>query len=183
MWKKLILPLFIVFFLFPSWSFAHTGLKEAKPAKDEIIQGTVKEIELSFNTKIEKGSTFTLKKSKEKAIPISFITVEEQKMKGSLEAPLADGTYEVQWKIIGADGHPIEGSYGFEVKDSGVKTDTTAQQPTQSEENVATKETAKQPVQQATQSQSSSLLVYILIGLLVLGALFGFWWLFGRKTE
>jgi methionine-rich copper-binding protein CopC len=29
--------------------------------------------------------------------------------------PLADGTYTVAWRVISADGHPIDGSYEFQV--------------------------------------------------------------------
>ena len=30
-------------------------------------------------------------------------------------SPLDNGTYTVEWKIIGADGHPIQGTYSFMV--------------------------------------------------------------------
>ena len=29
--------------------------------------------------------------------------------------PLENGDYKVEWKIIGADGHPIEGDFSFSV--------------------------------------------------------------------
>lgn len=33
----------------------------------------------------------------------------------SLEAPLAQGEYTVQWRVVSSDGHPIEGDFTFTV--------------------------------------------------------------------
>ncbi len=45
-------------------------------------------------------------------------------MQMTWERPLTSGSYRVDWKIIGTDGHPINGTYSFVVA-SKEKTSTT----------------------------------------------------------
>jgi methionine-rich copper-binding protein CopC len=35
-----------------------------------------------------------------------------------LRAGMPDGTYEVRWRVVSRDGHPIDGAYGFTVGDA-----------------------------------------------------------------
>ena len=59
-------------------------------------------------------------------------------MVGNLEAPLDHGDYQVLWNIIGADGHPIEGTFTFSVNKPDTEEDSNlegANTPSQSENN------------------------------------------------
>ena len=59
-------------------------------------------------------------------------------MVGNLEAPLDHGDYQVLWNIIGADGHPIEGTFTFSVNKPNTEEDSNlegANTPSQSENN------------------------------------------------
>ena len=56
----------------------------------------------------------------------------------NLEAPLDHGDYQVLWNIIGADGHPIEGTFTFNVNRPNMEEDSNledANTPSQSEIN------------------------------------------------
>ena len=41
--------------------------------------------------------------------------------------PLENGKYKVEWKIIGADGHPINGEFSFSVNMPDTETPTEEQ--------------------------------------------------------
>ena len=59
-------------------------------------------------------------------------------MVGNLEAPLDHGDYQVLWNIIGADGHPIEGTFTFNVNKPNTEEDSNLEEantPSQSENN------------------------------------------------
>ncbi|WP_203333867.1 copper resistance CopC family protein [Planococcus beigongshangi] len=114
MQKSLLLTLVILL-----WSSAvvsaHTALEESSPANGETVAEEPQEIVLKFNTDLEKTSSFTVENTEGEEIPFG-IALEEQKMIGTPGSSMADGEYTVNWKIIGADGHPIEGTYAFTVK-------------------------------------------------------------------
>lgn len=107
--------LFLVLMLFaPVIASAHTGLEEVTPGDGETVGEEVNEIVLRFNTALEPGSTVTVENSKQKKIDLD-IALADQNMNVNFLAPLKEGKYTVRWKIIGADGHPIEGENFFTV--------------------------------------------------------------------
>ncbi|MEK3992952.1 MULTISPECIES: copper resistance protein CopC [Robertmurraya] len=115
MLKKLSLLTIIFFIGFVNNTFAHTGLESSIPQNGQVIKEELKQITLNFETKVEQNSTFELKYSNGDTIPVENITLSEFQMVGSLINPLENGTYQINWKIIGADGHPIEGELSFSV--------------------------------------------------------------------
>lgn len=115
MLKKLSLLTIIFFIGFVNNAFAHTGLESSIPQNGQVIKEELKQITLNFETKVEQNSTFELKYSNGDTIPVENITLSEFQMVGSLINPLENGTYQINWKIIGADGHPIEGELSFSV--------------------------------------------------------------------
>jgi methionine-rich copper-binding protein CopC len=95
---------------------AHTHLKDSSPTDGEVVEQPLKEIHLYFETKVEQNSSFEIKNSNGAAIPVNEIVVEAERLSGELAEPLANDRYHVFWKIIGADGHPIEGEFSFTVQ-------------------------------------------------------------------
>ena len=114
MFKKLFITILLVFSL-NGHAFAHTGLESSSPQNGETISEEIQQITLTFETKIEQTSTIQLKGADGKEIPVKDITINDKQMVGNLEAPLNHGDYQVLWNIIGADGHPIEGTFTFNV--------------------------------------------------------------------
>ena len=102
-------------FAFSSAVSAHTGLTSSSPADGEEVAEDVHEIVLEFNTKIETTSTVKVFNENKEEIIISNTQVNDNMMTGGFMSPLDNGTYTVEWKIIGADGHPIQGTYSFMV--------------------------------------------------------------------
>ncbi|MBP3963075.1 copper resistance CopC family protein [Paenibacillus lignilyticus] len=100
--------------LLPRTVSAHTDLKSSTPAKDETVTTAVSEITLSFATEIEPVVVLKVTDASNKEIPVKIEAGEDQ-LTGVLDAPLADGAYTVNWRIIGEDGHNIKGNYSFTV--------------------------------------------------------------------
>lgn len=157
--KYVALTLFFLFFSAAVVS-AHTGLETSSPAEGEIVSKEPQEIVLEFNTDLESASTFTLTDADGKEVPLG-IELENHKMSGTPGAAMADGEYTVNWRITGADGHPIEGDYVFTL--------STGDEPVAAESSEKTTETitAVQPVQteKAEPSYGMVLVLMVLIGI------------------
>ena len=137
MFKKLFITILLVFSL-NGHAFAHTGLESSSPQNGETISEEIQQIILTFETKIEQTSTIRLKSADGTEIPVKDITITDKQMVGNLEAPLDHGDYQVLWNIIGADGHPIEGTFTFSVNKPNTEEDSNlegANTPSQSENN------------------------------------------------
>ena len=103
---------FFMFFLLAVPANAHTGLESSVPAEGEVIQKALQEIVITFEGKIEKTSSFSLINEKGDEMPIKNITVTDRQMIGTVEG-IPNGAYIIEWSIIGADGHPIQGVIPF----------------------------------------------------------------------
>ncbi|WP_052339353.1 copper resistance CopC family protein [Gorillibacterium massiliense] len=116
--KKWLFTLILLVTMLPSVASAHTGLEKSTPAAGETVTSTVSEITLEFEGKLEPLSTFIVKNQNGTVKPAQ-VNVDGAILRGSFATPLTDGDYEVQYKIVGADGHTIEKSYTFSIKTSG----------------------------------------------------------------
>ncbi|MHA2855440.1 copper homeostasis periplasmic binding protein CopC [Paenibacillus lautus] len=102
--------------VFPTATWAHSKLESSTPAADAKITESVKEVNLSFNENIDENlSTLKVKNAQGEAVEVSEVKVNQNTMSGTLAAPLPSGSYTVEWKIVGGDGHPVDGTYAFEV--------------------------------------------------------------------
>lgn len=114
--KKTVLSfllLFVIVLNLPISVFAHSDLESATPAKGEKVTTDLEAVVLTFSTKIESLSTMKLKNENEE-IPLQ-ISIEDNQMIGKMNNRLENGNYTVEYKIIGADSHVIEGNYSFAV--------------------------------------------------------------------
>lgn len=182
--KRIISTTLILLFAFSASAYAHTGLTSSSPADGEDIAEEVYEIVLEFNTKIE--STSIVKVFNENSEEIASNTqVNGSVMTSGFMEPLEGGTYSVEWKIIGADGHPILGTYSFTVSQEEI------QAPVESEEIKETPVSPKeepgeksvgQPVEVPSKIASNDVLVVILVVLFTIaGGFFG--WIIGRRQK
>ncbi|WP_318507500.1 copper resistance protein CopC [Bacillus sp. T3] len=113
--KKILLFTLVFFLSFNNFAFAHTGLESSSPQNGEIIKEEITQITLTFETKVEQGSKFELQNSIGEPVIVENLALSENQMVGNLSNPLKNGEYIVNWNIIGADGHPIEGEFTFSV--------------------------------------------------------------------
>ncbi|MUG65812.1 hypothetical protein CHH75_13625 [Paenibacillus sp. 7541] len=118
MWKvsSLLMVSFIWALLFPASSWAHSKLESSVPAADAIISEVVEEVSLSFNENIDENlSILNVKNEQGEEVELAEVSVTGETLKGVLVSPLQSGSYTVDYKIVSADGHPVEGSYQFQV--------------------------------------------------------------------
>ncbi|MEK3882731.1 copper resistance protein CopC [Paenibacillus sp. PL2-23] len=101
--------------LLPSTAMAHSKLTSAIPAVDSTIDVSPASIDMVFDTRIEKISSFKLYNEGGEQLETGDSVVSNDKMTGSIPSPLTNGLYTVKWTIIGADGHAVEGEYSFTV--------------------------------------------------------------------
>lgn len=175
--KKILLLLLFIFLLSSAVVSAHTALEESFPADGETVTEEPQEIVLEFNTDLEVASSLTVTSSEGEEIPFG-IALEEQKLIGTPGAAMADGEYTVNWKIIGADGHPIEGTYVFTVKkdEEPILTEEN-EETTGSESDDSELETESLlEGQQLDQEKSSNapyvmVLVFMVLGVIAIGTL------------
>lgn len=178
--KKLILLMAAIVFTFSSniETYAHSHIGETVPADGEVITEKLSEIVLNFDGKIELGSTIELFDSKNNKIELNEIKIENSQMIGTLKDSLVNDEYKVEWSIISADGHPLQGTYSFTIN--------VEEEPvTEEKETVQTKEVEEKEVevieedasQDKSETQNSST-VWIVLGIvaviLILGAIIFF---------
>lgn len=105
---------------------AHTGLESSTPRADETVLPT-KTITLNFETNIEAGGSIQVFDSTSSDALKGTFTQERRRMTFQLDRELTSGRYRVQWKIIGTDGHPIEGTYLFNIETQTTASETSDQ--------------------------------------------------------
>lgn len=103
----------MIFFIFPFYAFAHSALVSTVP--DKSSDSEVPEIILTFNEDIEPVSKVTVTNASGEELALKEIKTDGKVMTAVFEKPLTDGVYQVNWNIISVDGHPVSGSYTFEV--------------------------------------------------------------------
>ena len=147
--KKLITLIIIVSLLSPGiWAEAHTGLDTSTPKEGDILTEPLQGVMLSFETEIESLSTLKLVHSEETEIPLNNLIVNGNTMKADLNQKLENGNYTIVWKIVGNDGHTIEGKVNFVVQ--------LEQQENQVEEGQGTEQPEKQGEQLKDRNDENS---------------------------
>ena len=113
--KKIALFILSILLLSPSMVVAHTAFSTSNPTEGQVVTTELKEITLTYEGNIEKLSTMKLLEEGTD-IPFEHIEVEDKQMRGTLPKPLKNGSYTIQWTIVGEDGHPIQGEIHFSVQ-------------------------------------------------------------------
>ncbi|KGM44805.1 copper resistance protein CopC [Neobacillus niacini] len=178
--KKLIISMLCVFMLLPSVVSAHTSLSSSNPTEGQVITENLEQITLVFATTIEELSTMKLVKEGNE-VALGEIKVENKQLIGSISKPLDNGSYTIQWKIIGEDGHPISGEINFTVQTDQEQSDANSVTPKenqntqgnnsqteQAKQNSVEQNTASDTVEKTDNNSLSNLLVIVAIILVVI---------------
>jgi methionine-rich copper-binding protein CopC len=111
--NKIALLSTLLLFIFGANVFAHSHLEESTPKNGEIVTQSLKDITLTFETALEPTSSFTLIDGNHTAIPLSTVSITGNQLIANVKDDLTNGAYTIHWKIIGEDGHPLEGDIPF----------------------------------------------------------------------
>ncbi|MFC7686075.1 copper resistance protein CopC [Ureibacillus sp. GCM10028918] len=150
--KKILLATLLFVFATSTNAFAHTHLGSSSPADGQVVTEELSEITLNFEGKIEQSSSFELSNSEGQNISIEEISINEGIMSGTVANPLENGEYLINWSIIGADGHLMEGEYSFTVNVTDSNPVSEALGETEQAEEESTQE-VEQNNEQATSEQ------------------------------
>ncbi|MFE0588422.1 copper resistance protein CopC [Micromonospora echinospora] len=162
----------VALFLAPaSPAAAHNTLQEATPARNARVTTPPGEITLRFMQKLDPdATTITLTDDTGQNVPTGDLTVTGPTGTIALDEPIADGTYTVAYRVVSADGHPVQGSYRFTVADP---TRTTS--PTNAASPSAVPTTAQSPTATPSPAASDSTddgpNTIVLVGAALLGVL------------
>lgn len=191
MFKKITLISSLLFFLFGANVFAHSHIEDSSPKNGEVITDPLNNITLSFETAIEPTSTFTLADANGAEVSLPEVTISGNQLIANVENELANGAYTIHWKIIGEDGHPLEGDIPFTVQlpESVAQTEqqeTVGTTTADAQETTETVEVMKEQVVSAQEAESEepALMNYIIPGMIGLIIIIGFgcyWLIFRRK--
>lgn len=111
-----VLIAFLFFSFIPlNLAKAHSVLIKSTPEDGEQVDDTINSIELNFNTKVENGSTLYLVTDTGEEMEPESIDISDDVLQATFKESLQPGSYQVNWKIVGADGHPIENQYSFSI--------------------------------------------------------------------
>jgi len=145
---------------------AHTGLESSIPQANETID-PIDRIVLNFESNIEEQASLRVYPLRSSSPLRGSFSREERTMQMSWERPLTSGLYRVDWKIIGTDGHPIEGTYSFTVASKK----STADQVSDS----LTKKEVKTEQKNTRATRDESIFPFLITGVLLVLGVYSFY--------
>ena len=107
-------------FLIAPLALAHAHLQSSEPVKGAQVKKLPNKVILTFSENLEltMSKIEVRRQSNQEVLSTSKIAYADSK-KNVIEVALKSNetadTYEVQWKAVGTDGHPVKGSYLFSV--------------------------------------------------------------------
>ena len=167
---------------------AHTVLEEAEPAAGSGLEEPVEQITLTFNSKLETGSSLTLSNAAGTTIEPASVNLDGQMLTAHLESPLTGGTYQVNWKVLGADGHIIEDSYSFTITtpeaaaETGTKPAAVVSEPAETKATAETEVLAEEEQEITAPADSTSIWLYGIIAFFIAAVLVLMAWLFRSRS-
>ncbi|VVM71032.1 Copper resistance protein C [Pseudomonas fluorescens] len=96
---------------------AHAHLKEQTPAADSTVSAPA-ELRLVFSEGVEATFTKVMITKDGANVPVKSLATEGSDKKTLIvtpAAPLAAGSYKVEWHAVSVDTHKSEGAYSFKV--------------------------------------------------------------------
>ncbi|MFD6440639.1 copper resistance protein CopC, partial [Peribacillus sp. NPDC060186] len=122
----LVISLFSLL-LYPVTASGHASVISSNPSPNEAMDTLPEKISIQFSEDIQPafhslevfnqdGSKIQIQDSK---ISEKSEKILEAKWKGSID----EGIYNIKWRVVSSDGHPIEGTIPFQFGDSAAVTD------------------------------------------------------------
>ncbi|MEU7650469.1 copper resistance CopC family protein [Micromonospora taraxaci] len=100
----------------PAW--AHNSLRTATPVQQSTVTSAPTEIVLEFMSRLDPTfTTIVLTDAAKRKVVTGEPVVAGAKSTVQVTDTLPNGTYTVAYRVVSADGHPVQGSYPFTVAD------------------------------------------------------------------
>ncbi|MEU7614323.1 copper resistance CopC family protein [Micromonospora sp. NPDC049204] len=100
----------------PAW--AHNSLKSSTPARDTTLSRAPTEVALEFMQRLDPTfTTIVLTDAAKRKLTTGAPVVTGATSTVQITGALPNGRYTVAYRVVSADGHPVQGSYPFTVAD------------------------------------------------------------------
>jgi methionine-rich copper-binding protein CopC len=100
-------------------ALAHAHLVRATPAAGATVSTPPNEVTLRFSEKLESAfSSVVVRDQAGKQVDKGGATVDKSDrtlMRVQLQQPVAPGVYKVEWRVMSADTHKVDGNFTFKV--------------------------------------------------------------------
>jgi methionine-rich copper-binding protein CopC len=97
----------------------HLALQKSEPTNKAALTQAPADLKLWFTESVELPLTkVTLTRGTDTISLGALAQAKEAKapVVAKINAPLAAGSYKVDWRAVGKDGHAVKGTFGFDVK-------------------------------------------------------------------
>lgn len=101
--------------LVPAAAWAHSRLEATNPAASATVTAPLSEVTLTFNEHVHQQFSVVVVHGPG---GVSYSKGDVQVIDNVVHQPvypLKSGSYTVAWRVVSADGHPVEGQFGFTV--------------------------------------------------------------------
>ncbi|MEV8337384.1 copper resistance CopC family protein [Leucobacter sp. NPDC077196] len=137
-------------------AFAHDQLLSSDPAESAVLQLSPTEVSLEFSDAVlTVGAVILLVDQGGREWVAAEPNLDGPTVSAPIDGELPDGSYEVRWRVVSSDGHPISGIVPFTVGDEGSQPGASAAEPAEPADSAASDEPAA-PVEPAASERSPS---------------------------
>lgn len=129
--RRLLLPVLLVLLsicsglCFPQSTSAHSYVQQSVPAQNEVLDKAPDKITLLFNESIQPAyyQIVLMDSSGQKIDGVKAVIDSKNAalLEANIPVKLADDIYNISWKAVSGDGHPVEGGIVFQVGDGAGK--------------------------------------------------------------
>ncbi|GAQ17307.1 copper transport protein YcnJ precursor [Oceanobacillus picturae] len=156
-------------------AFAHSHIEGSNPEDGEVVTEALQEIVLTFDGSIEEGSTVEVTTAEGQSIEVEEIAIDENTVTATIANSLSNGEYQVDWDIISADGHPLDGEFSFTMNAPEEETADEEEtgdpaEATEDEETTESPEQSTQDQDTGTEEGSSSIVIVLVVLLVIIVA-------------
>ncbi|MEX2469292.1 MAG: copper resistance CopC family protein [Pseudohongiellaceae bacterium] len=105
---------------------AHTALSESSPAEGAVLDKAPETLTLNFTESVRllRAEVMILKGGESQKIDTGFQAQSSSSQQHTVSLPaLNNGRYTVEWAVLGADAHPVEGTLTFSVGMTGTQSE------------------------------------------------------------
>lgn len=107
----------LAFTLFPaSMSAAHSQLMESLPADDSVVDEPPSSVTFVFNENlIEANNTIAIVDATGNVVHTERVSPDDNEVSIAWPDSLSEGVWQVSYRVVSADGHPVQGAIVFTV--------------------------------------------------------------------
>lgn len=129
--RSVLLALLACVFTVLPWAAAsaHSALISSNPSSGSTITGMPDQVELKFNDDISDIGAAVILRHGGKTVAKLTPLIDGRIVRADAPSELPDGQYQMVWRFVSADGHPIDGVVPFALGDGHEPAQTAPDRP------------------------------------------------------